>query len=303
MNWITFKRVIKLGFTNFYRNGWLSLATSLVMSLTLVIISVFIIFNIVINYTSQNLKNKIDISVYFYDNAGDDQINIIKSQIARYPNVSEVKYISKDEAYAIWNSRQINEKIKNLITPENNPLPRSIEIKTTDPEHLGNIASFLNKAEYKDFIRKVDYQENKDIIQKLNQIINFSKKFGIILSIVFIIISVLVVLNTIKLIIITRKDEIGIMRLVGASNAFIRIPFFIEGILYGVLAAIISTIIIIISFNLLTPFINHYLGDLNINFNNYFYDHLIIIILLQFLVGIILSVICSFISIQKYLKI
>lgn len=302
MNWETFKRVIKLGFINFYRNGWLSFVTSLVLSLTLVIISIFVIFNVVINYTAKNLQSKIDISVYFYDSTTEEQINIIEKQLSTRPDVSEVNYISKERALEIWKDRPLDERIKNLVTAENNPLPRSIEIISTDPEHLQNIAYFLQREEYKDLVRKVDYQENKDIIQKLNNVIVFAKRMGVILSSVFIIISILVILNTIKLNIITRKDEIEIMRLVGASNLFIRIPFFVEGVLYGILAALISLGIIALGISFLTPFINQYLGDMSINFSQFFIEHIFIIIILQLVVGILISVICSFISIQKYLK-
>jgi len=302
MNWTTFKRVTKLGFINFYRNGWVSLGTALVMSLTLVIISIFAIFNIVINLTTHNLENKINVSVYFYDSTTDEQILSVKHQLQNQPNVSSVKYVSKEEAFGIWSAKNMDERIKNLVTLENNPLPRSLEIKANSPEQLDNIVKFLEKDQYKDYVRKIDYQENKDIIKKLDNVIKFSEKLGIILSFIFIIISVLVVLNTIRLAIVTRKDEIEIMRLVGANNIFIRIPFFIEGILYGIFASVISLVIILIGFKLLTPFVNNYLGDLNVDFGNFFKNNLFVIIILQLLISISISVICTFISIQKYLK-
>lgn len=302
MNFTTFKRVIKLGLINFYRNGWVSLGTSLVISLTLITISAFVIFNFVINLTAKNLENKINISVYFYDSTSDEQINIVKKQLNNYPNVTKVDYVSKEDAFKIWQSRQMDDRIKSLVTADNNPLPRSLEINTSSPEQLEDIAKFLQKDQYKELVRKIDYQENKDIISKLNNVIKFSKKLGIILSLVFIIISILVILNTIKLTIITRKDEIEIMRLVGANNIFIRIPFFVEGILYGVFASIISIIIIAIGFKLLTPFMNSYLGDINIDFGSFLSQNLFIIIILQLLISVTISVICSFISIQRYLR-
>jgi cell division transport system permease protein len=270
---------------------------------TLFVISSFIIFNIIINYTTESLENKIDISVYFFDKATDEQLLIIKNQIAKRDDVADVKYISKVEALEIWNSRQMDERIKNLVTADNNPLPRSLEIKATDPDHLDSIATYLTKDEYKDLIRKVDYQENKDIIQKLKSVIEFSRKLGIALSTVFILISILVILNTIRLTIVTRKDELEIMRLVGANNNFIKIPFFIEAILYGIFGSVLSMIILVIGFNLITPYITHYLGDLSIDFNNFLTSNLIIIILLQLVISISLSVVCSWISIRKYLKI
>lgn len=303
MNWLTFKRVVKLGFTNFSRNGWLSFGTSLVIGITLFVISSFVIFNILINYTSKSLENKIDISVYFYDKATDEQVLIIKSQLSKRGDVAQVKFISKADALELWDSRQMDERIKNLVTADNNPLPRSLEIKATDPDHLDTIASFLTKDEYKDLVRKVDYQENKDIIQKLGSVIAFSRKLGIALSIVFILISILVILNTIRLTIVTRKDELEIMRLVGANNNFIKIPFFVESVLYGIFASILALVIIIVGFNILTPYITRYLGDLSIDFSSFLKNNILIIILLQLVISILLSIICSWISIRKYLKI
>jgi cell division transport system permease protein len=302
MNFETFKRVIKLGFVNFYRNGWLSFVTSLVLSLTLVIISIFLITNIVINVTAKNLESKIDISVYFYDSTTEEQIGIIKRQISTRSDVVDVKYISKEDALEIWQSRPLDDKIKNLVTEENNPLPRSLEVRASDTSYLENIAYFLQREEYSELVRKVDYQENKDIIVKLNNAIDFTRKIGIIFSLVFVVISVLVILNTIKLNIITRKDEIEIMRLVGANNIFIRIPFFVEGVLYGIAASIISLLIVVIGFNFLTPLVNNYLGDLSLNFSQFFNEHILMIFLLQLIIGIMVSILCSFISMQRYLK-
>lgn len=303
MNFETAKRVIKLGFTNFWRNKWLSIGAALILSLTLITISVFVIFNVVINTTTKNIKEKIDISVYFYDSTKEEEIEIIEHQVKNLPEVVKITFISKEKALEIWKTQPGNEKIKQLVTPEDNPLPRSLEIKASDPAHLESIAQFLEKSDFKNYIRKIDYAENKEVIQKLANAINFSKKLGIILSLIFAVISVLVILNTIKLTILTRKDEIEIMRLVGANDIFIKIPFFIESVLYGILACVISLAVIAIGFHFLTPFITQYLGEVNINFNTFFTENLIIIGALQLIIGIVLSIVCTFISIGKYLKI
>lgn len=302
MNLETFKRVIKLGFTNFYRNGWLSFVTSLVMSLSLIIIATFAIFNLVINVTSDNIKQKIDVSVFFYDSVKDEQIDLIKKNLEKRSDVSNVEFITKEKALEIWQEISVDEKIKDSITAEDNPLPRSLEVRSNDPENLEDIANFLNRDEYSEMIRKITYQEDKDIIQRLNSIIKFSRKLGIGLSLVFVVISILVILNTIKLNIITRSTEIEIMRLVGANNLFIRVPFFVEGVLYGILASIISMSIIGFGLNLVTPFVNNYLGDVSINLSSYFSQNFIIIMLLLLITSIMISVICGFISIQRYLR-
>lgn len=296
-------RIIKLGFTNFWRNGWLSLAATFIMTLTLLTISVFLIFNLVINTTTDAIKKKIDLSVYFTDEATDFQIRDIKLALQSRPEVQEVIYVDKTEAFRRWQEMQKNEKIKNLVTEENNPLPRSLEVKTINPESLEQIADYVSADVYKSFIRKISYQENKQIIEKLINITNFSRKIGLILSVIFLVVSILVIFNTIRLTIFTRGTEIEIMRLVGASDTFIRIPFLIEGMLYGLFATIASLILIWLGLHFVSPMITNYLGDVNLNLEGFFLENLPWIAIMELAASILISVTCSWISIRKNLKI
>src|SRR3990167_9549289 len=147
MNWISAQRISKLGLINFWRNRWLSLASTLVMTLTLLIISLFVILLIIIGAATDRIKAKMDITVYFKDSAQTEEISDLQQKLAARGDVKEVRYISKEEALAIWNERQKNQRIKELVTPEENPLPRSLAIKATDPNNLVNIASFLENAD------------------------------------------------------------------------------------------------------------------------------------------------------------
>lgn len=296
-------RIIKLGFTNFWRNGWLSLAATFIMTLTLLTISVFLIFNLVINTTTDAIKKKIDLSIYFTDEATDFQINDLQIVLKGRPDVKEVIYLDKNEAFKRWQEMQKNEKIKDLVTEENNPLPRSIEVKTTNPESLEQVANFVSSDTYKSFIRKISYQENKQIIEKLINITNFSRKIGLTLSIIFLVVSILVIFNTIRLTIYTRTTEIEIMRLVGANDSFIRTPFLIEGMLYGIFATIVSLFLIWLGLHLVSPVITRYLGDVNLNLEGFFLENLPWIAIMELVAAILISVICSWISIRKNLKV
>lgn len=303
MSFKTFKGIVKLGLVNFWRNGWLSFAATFIMTLTLLTISIFLIFNLVINETTSAIKEKIDLSVYFQDNASDDQVQQLKLSLKSRNDVTGVNYISKDEAFSRWKDMQKNEKIRDLVTAENNPLPRSLEVKAVSPESLDGIASFITTSQYNSFIRKISYQENKDIIQKLINITSFSRKMGLILSSIFMIISILVILNTIRLTIYTRGTEIEIMRLVGANDIFIRIPFIIEGLLYGFFATIISLFLIWLGLHLVSPMISRYLGDVSLDLEGFFVGNLPWIALMELVVAVFVSTVCSLISISKNLKI
>ena len=303
MDKVSMGRIAKLGLVNFWRNGWLSFAATFIMTLTLLIISVFLIFNLVINTTTESIKTKIDLSVYFDDSATDVQIRDLKFNLEQMSEVKQITSIDKNEAYKRWQEMQKNEKIRSLVTEENNPLPRSLEIKTVSPESLEKVANIVSREEYKPFVRKVSYQENKLIVEKLINITSFSKKIGLILSIVFLIISILVIFNTIRLTIFTRETEIEIMRLVGASDSFIRTPFLIEGALYGVFATILSLFLIWLGLHFVSPMISRYLGEVSLNLEEYFLTYLPWIAFMELIGAILISVICSIISIRKNLKI
>lgn len=303
MSWQTFGRIFKLGLINFWRNRWLSLAATLVMTLTLLIISAFSIMTLVISKTTESIRSRMDISVYFNDSATVDQIVDIQKQLAARSDVKEVKYISKEEALAIFKEQQAGKKISELINSNENPLPRSLEIKAIQPEFLDQIAQFIDKQEFQPLIHNISYQENKTVIARLLGLTSFIKKIGWIASVIFVLISVLVILNTIRLTILTRKDEIEIMRLVGASDNFIKIPFVIEGFLYGFIATIVATILIRIGVLAVMPLIERYLGiDISARLMKFFSGNFLTIIGLELVVGIVIGIGCSLISIRRYLK-
>lgn len=298
------KRIFKLGLINFWRNRWLSLAATLVMTLTLLVISIFTMMTIVINQTTSSIREKMDISVYFNDSVPTEQVIDLQQQMAGRSDVKEVKYISKEEALEIFKTQQEGKKVANLIDPNENPLPRSLEIKAGKAEDLDQIAGYLNQDQFKSMFHNVSYQENKNVIQRLIGFTNFVKKIGWISSIIFVLVSIMVILNTIRLTILTRKDEIEIMRLVGASDSFIKMPFVLEGIFYGFLATILSTILLRIGMLVLSPMMDKYLGiDISSKMTGLFSGNFLAIIGLELVVGIVIGVGCSLISMRKYLKV
>lgn len=303
MTFRTLGRIIKLGLLNFWRNKWLSLAATLIMTLTILTISIFLILTLVINTTTQAVKEKIDLTVTFNDSASETQILALQNILSARPDTKMVKYISKDEAYENWLTLQTSEKVKNLVTRENNPLPRSLQVKASNPESLENIANFISAPDYQEMIRTISYQKNKHLIERLISITKFVKKIGWILSATFVAISILVILNTIRLTIFTRREEIEIMRLVGANNSFIRIPFVIEGMLYGILATIVATLALWLGIYLISPIISQYLGDVNLNLMGFFQNYLPYIVLLELATGIVIGVTCSLVSIQRHIRI
>lgn len=306
MIWIRTKRIFKLGLLNFWRNRWLSLGSVLVIMLTLVTITVSVVQNIDIHNTIKTIKDKLDLTVYFDDKVTESEIQDIQLKMESRPDIKSIKYISKAEALLLWQQRPSSDKIKDLVTPEDNPLPRSLLIKTSKPEELENIANLLQSPSLAQKIHRVSYKDNKDIINQLIERNNIVSKTGIISSLAFFLVSLIVIINTMRLIILTRKDEIEIMRLVGSSDLFIKAPFVVEAILAGLIATTLSLTYIIIGIYYNIPivplFISRYFGDATISIKDLIISDLPLIFSFQLLIAFILTISITFLSLRRYLK-
>ncbi len=302
MFFVTIARILKTSLTSLWRNRWLSLASTLIMVVTLLTISIFASLSVITNKMTKNLEERIDLVAYIQDSVTEDQVAALKRVVLARPNVVDVVYISKDEALARWQERnKDNEQIRNVINQADNPLPRSLEIKTESPEDLDQINSFLTSQDYAPLIKQLSYQRNKDMIDRLINITKFVKIFGWSLSALFVLISILIIYNTIRLTIFARSEEIEIMKLVGATPWYIRGPFIIDGVAYGVAATLIAAIILFFAFQIVIPIARNYLGGFDMG-QGYLGINFALVILLQLAVGIVLGAACSVLAIKKYLK-
>jgi cell division transport system permease protein len=297
----SFYRITKTAFISLWRNQWLSLAATLVMVLTLITISFFISLLIVTNKTTETLREKADMTVYFNDEATNDQIFATQNILISRSDVKNVEYISKEKALESWRNRAGNEEIRDVITESDNPLPRSLEIKTVVPEDLDKVNTYLTGEEYKPLIKKISYEVNKNLIDRLVKITRLVKIVGYSLSALFVLIAVLIILNTIRLTIFARSEEIEIMKLVGGTDWYVRGPFIIEGISYGILGAIGSSILLYFFSRLSIPAVGRFLELPDFN-NSYLGVSMTLMIVLQFVIGIFLGGLCSVLAIKKHLK-
>ncbi len=309
----TLGRIIRLGLNNFFRNRWLTLGATLLMTLTLTMISVSLIISFMINDTSQAVRSKIDLSIYFRDDSVPDQkILDLASRIRTISTVTEVNFVNKDQALAIFKRLPINETIKQPVNADFNPLPRSLGVKTTNLDNIQAIVTGIEQADSDKLICSecLSYAKNKEIVDSLISSTKTVQQAGWLLSIFFGLIAIFNVFNIIRLTIMARSDEIEIMRYVGASNAFIRGPFIVEGLLYGLIATATTSIAI----PLLAKVISVYRGGraltslggtlsaLNTDFYQYILNHMAVLVEIQLAVGLLLGVFVSLLSIRRYLK-
>ncbi len=307
---LSFFRIIKTGFLNFWRNLWLSTAATMVMTITLVIFAIlFLLFNIT-RISLQAVKNTVDISVYFKIGLQEPKIFEISDQLKSNPKIKEVVYISSKQAFEDFKQKHSEDPliVESLNELTENPLPATLNIKTYDLDDYPEISKLLSDPNLKDFIDKVNYEDNRQIIERLGRILGLIQTFGVVLVLIFCLIAVLVIYNTITLTIYNRKEEVEIMRLVGATNWYIRGPFVVESLLYGVCSTVLTAVLLIPIFSTVMPKILLYLYP-SIKSSNYFLPALNnilnywVLMALLFLIALVLPTFSTLLAIRKYLKV
>lgn len=303
---IGIKRIIKAGILNFKRNSLPTFASILVSTITLTIISVLLFLHAVLNYNLDQIKDKVDITIYFTVGASEENILTLRKSIENLPEVKEVKYVSAKEALELFRERHKEDypTIQALDELSQNPLGAYINIKAREVGQYENIADFLKSDNAlvkgsQNIIDKINYYQNKIVIERINDIIKGAEKFGLILTFIFILLSIAITLNTIRLTIFIAKEEIGIMRLVGASKTRVQGPFLFEGFLYGVVSSLATMIIIWPGSYWAGKNMTDFLG---LNLYSYFKSNFFEIFGIILLSGIVLGVFSSYLAIRKYLK-
>jgi len=306
MLWVNIKRIFRTGFVNFLRNGVVSLSAVLVMVVTLFIISSVIFTGALLDHTLENLREKVDVSVNIVTTAIEDEILTLKAQVENLPEVESVKYISADLALEQYKERhKEDQKILAALDELNgNPLGAALNIKAKAPSQYESIQVFLDQnypaGELGSIIETVNYARKQEAIEKLNLIINAGEQFGIIVTVLFVILSVVITLNTIRLAMFISKDEIRIMNLVGADRSYIKGPFLVAGALYGVVSSLLVLILLYPVTFYIGPKISTLFFDLNLF--NYYLQNFGQMFLIIFFSGIFIGAFSSFIAIHQYLK-
>lgn len=299
------KRILKIAFSNFSRNSLLVITAVAIMTLAILTVSIFLLLSLSTNEAAQRLKDKIDITVNFKDEASEALIQQLKNELESRESFKSIQYISKDEALRRFKTRtNVKSEIKNIITPQENPLPRGLQVSAVELSQYDFVAGVIKKPQYAPYIDSSSYEDNKQLIQNVNNMAKFVQKFGLALSGLFVLISILVVFNTVRLTIVFRSNEMEIMRLVGASSYFARNPFLVEGFLYGLFALVFSQLIIFLGIKLLTS-----LGTVTI-FSSLFamiepiyLNNFWLLLLFQFIVGTVIGVGSSWLSVRRYVRI
>ncbi len=306
MDMTELKRIIKAGFINFKRGGLVSFAAVLQVVNALAVITAIVLLQAVLYSSLNQIKNKVDVTIYFTVGAPEDKIMLLKSSLEKLPEVVDVAYISADTALANFRDRHKNDysTIAALDEIGTNPLGAYLNVKAREISQYESIANFMKSDNAlvlgsASIIDKVNYNQNKLVIDRLNSIISGAQRLGFLLTLYLLITSFLITFNTIRLTIFISKEEIGVMRLVGASKMRVRGPFMIEGAIYG----IIGTMVTLVLFWPLTAwFGSNMTSFLGFNLYDYYVSNFLQIFAIILLSGILLGAISSFLAVRKYLN-
>jgi len=318
MIFTTFKRITRTGFVNFWRNGFLSFAAVVVLTLSLLAFGGIIFVGAFGRALINDVKEKVDINVYFALSAPESDILSVKKELDRLPEVASTTYLSRSQVLDTFKKKwQDNSLImQGLEEIGENPFPATVNVKAKDPGQYAGIAQYLeNKnptmSDGTPLIEKVNYEQNKLVIDRLSKIIPAVERAGTIIALVMVIVAVIVVFNTIRLIVYTSKDEISVMKLVGASNVYVRGPLVVSGVMYGIFSGLITLVLMAAIAFWSDAVILRFAGvEIAANFglvvnvlSEYFTKNFSQIFIIIMGSGVILGGISSYIAARRYLRV
>lgn len=307
MFWLNTKRIIRSGATNFRRGGIVTLASVLIMTATLFVMGSLIFLGATLKSTLSQIKEKVDINVYFVTEASEENVLSVKEKLEQLPEVAFVEYVSREQAIENFKVRHADDQLllQALNELNDNPLGANLNIKAKEPSQFESIANFLENdsslsSNGISIIDKVNYAQNKAAIDKLTGIIDSVEKLSFITALIFIVLSIIITFNTIRLAIYSAREEVGVMRLVGASDKYIRGPFVVQGILVG----FVSTIAVLFLFFPLTAWLGPQTESFfsGINIFDYYLSNFGQMFLILLLSGVALGGVSSYLAVRKYIK-
>ncbi|MFH0830650.1 MAG: permease-like cell division protein FtsX [Parcubacteria group bacterium] len=298
------RRVLRNGLQNYWRNIGLSVATTFVTTLTLLAVSLILLANLLLGLALRSVQSKVDISVYFDALASEAQVSNAQAEIRNIAGVAEVTLIPREQALEKFRQEHVDNPLisASLLELADNPLQTTLVIHSEDPQQYASINEQLRSMVDGQIVDRVNYDDNRDTIDRLSRISIWTRTGGTVAGLTLAGIAVLVVYNTVRLTIYSRREEVGIMKLVGATNGFVRGPFLIEGILYGFVASLITLGIIEPVLMWISPKVESFFGTSSVVFD-FIQSNLALVIGGELILGTLLGVVSSLLAIHRYLRV
>lgn len=296
-------KILKLAFQNFFRNFWLSLTSIIIILLMIFALTLLYSINALGNQALQNISEKMDLGIYFKENLNQQTLNEMITELENCPEIKEIEYLSANDSLIKFKERHQEDPLilKSLEELGENPLGSSLSLKLINPAEHQVTLNIVGQEKYQEIIHNQNFYDYQELIALFDNFNNKIYHIGLIISAIFLIITILVIFTAIKMGAISRQKEIKIMRLVGASSFFIRAPFLIEGSLYALTAWLLNLAIVWPLSLFIQPQINNFL-QIDFNLFNFlrFQSLQFWISLLVF--SILISMIASSLAVNKYAR-
>lgn len=305
-SWVTAKRIMRSGFVSFWRNGSVSLSAILSMAVTLFVIGFIIFGSLLLSESLEVVKDRFDVNVYFTTIATEESVLDVKKSLETLPEVEVVDYVSREQALTNFTEKHKNDQktLEALNELDDNPLGAILNIKAVDPSQYESVARFLDDnfgtESQSALIENINYFKNKEVIDGLTQIIDAGEFLGIVMTIIFVLISLIITFNTIRLTMYISRDEIKVMNLVGANDSYVTGPFVVTGIMYGIVSSILTLIIFYPLTYWAAPLTEKLFFGINIF--KYYVTSFPQMFMIIFFAGILIGALASYLAVKKYLR-
>jgi cell division transport system permease protein len=302
----TFLRVLRFAFQNFWRNFWLSLVTVSMMAFTLITVNMLIMLTLVGQRAVAYVQDKVEVSVYFNADVPLDRVQSASDYLRSLSQVRDVSIITPDQALAQFQARHAGDPtvLKSLDELGKNPFGPTLVVKANDPSDFPVILAALDTPQYQKDIRDKDYADYQQVIDNIQSKVSQARVFGGALAAIFLLIATLIVFNAVRMGIVIHREEIGIMKLVGASNAFVRAPFLVESLLCALLGTLIAVGITLPAVAAVDPALGAFFdGAQTIDLFGFFTRQGLIVFGGEFLGLAFVGLVATGFAMRKYLKV
>lgn len=292
--------------SSFRRNWVMSLVAVTIIYISLLLVGAFFLTSSVLSNIISSVEAKVSVQIFLKDGAAPADVQTLQGNVLRIPNVKGVSYVSKEEAL-----KRFKERMKN--TPQlidqlrGNPLPASLEVALVDPREVKAVVTAIKKDPTLAKVIKnpanpeaSDIKYGQDIVERLFRLTGIVRGFALAFLILLLVVSLVLIGNTIRLAIYSRRREIGIMRLVGASNWFIRTPFLMEGVLQSIIGSLLAILTLVAAQSVIVPWLQTTLAFLQISVPFATVAQLVALLIGA---GVLIGLAGSGVAVRRYLKV
>ncbi|MBU0614293.1 permease-like cell division protein FtsX [Patescibacteria group bacterium] len=298
-------RITKFTFQNFFRNFWLSFISISIFVLTLLTINAVLFINVIADAALQSVEQKVEVAIYFNEDTSQDLVTSAQGYLLALPQVRDVAFISSEDSLEQFKQKHAGDEtiLASLEEVDGNPFGHALIVSAHSADDFPFILEAIETPEYGPFIKEKDATDYEVIIERIKSLSTKVKTGGILLAAFFSLVAILIIFNTIRVAIYVHRDEISIMKLVGANDWFVRGPFVLESLLYSLFGTIFVAGVILIAIGITDPWMARYFGDIDVSVQSYFFANAFWIFGIQFILISLLSLLTTLYAMRRYLRV